>query len=235
MAQLICKNLSLGYEKQNIVSNLNFEINAGDYLCIIGENGSGKSTLIKTLLGLLSPYTGQVLTGEELKSSQIGYLPQQSEDWQDFPASVWEVVLSGCQNRQGIRPFYNKNEKETALENIRKMGVFPLLKKCFRELSGGQKQRVLLARALCAAEKMLLLDEPVTGLDPKASAKMYEIIESLNKDDGITIIMVSHDMDAVKYANHILHMGEKVFFGSKDEYLKTNMFGFIGESRCSDD
>ncbi len=222
MALLTCQDLSLGYDGQKIVSGLNFEVFSGDYLCIVGENGSGKSTLMKTILGLQPPAGGRILTGDGLKQTEIGYLPQQTVVQKDFPASVWEIVLSGCGNRTGLRPFYNKEEKRIAKENIEKTGLTPLSKRCYRELSGGQQQRVLLARALCATQKMLLLDEPVSGLDPKVTAEMYGLIELLNKKDGITVIMISHDIEAaVKYADHILHIGHDVFFGTKEEYLKS--------------
>ena len=224
MSQLSCRQLSLGYDGREILHDLSFEVNAGDYLCIVGENGSGKSTLMRTILGLQSPIRGNVLTGDGLAPNEIGYLPQQTVVQRDFPASVWEIVLSGCQSRCGLRPFYNRAEKQLAMENIEKMGLIPLMKRCYRELSGGQQQRVLLARALCATRKILLLDEPVSGLDPKVTAEMYHLIESLNKNDGITVIMISHDIAAaVKYASHILHIGAAVFFGTKEEYLNSNI------------
>lgn len=223
MAQLICQDLTLGYDGHVILSGLNFEVDAGDYLCIVGENGSGKSTLMKTILGLQSPMHGKVTTGDGLRRSEIGYLPQQTVVQRDFPASVWEIVLSGCQGRQGLRPFYNKADKALACENIRKMGLDALTRRCYRELSGGQQQRVLLARALCATQKILLLDEPVSGLDPRVTAEMYDLIDTLNKRDGITIIMISHDLDAaMRYASRILHIGSTVFFGSKEDYLKSD-------------
>lgn len=223
MALLTCRDLSLGYYGREIVHGLNFEVGSSDYLCIVGENGSGKSTLMKTILGLKAPLGGEVLTGDGLKPSEIGYLPQQTEVQKDFPASVWEIVLSGCGNRMGFRPFFSKEEKRLARENIEKMGLKELTKRCYRELSGGQQQRVLLARALCATRKMLLLDEPVSGLDPKVTDEMYGIIESLNKNDGITVIMISHDIEAaVKYADRILHIGHEVFYGTKEEYVRCN-------------
>ncbi len=222
MALLTCQDLSLGYDGREIVSGLNFKIESGDYMCIIGENGSGKSTLMKTILGLQTPIGGKILIGDGLKPNEIGYLPQQTAVQKDFPASVREIVLSGCGNRTGLRPFYNKEEKRIATENIERMGLAALAKRCYRELSGGQQQRVLLARALCATRKMLLLDEPVSGLDPKVTAEMYDLIESLNKNDGITVVMISHDIGAaVKYAGQILHIGHDVFFGTKDEYVKS--------------
>lgn len=222
MAQLTCKNLTLGYEGKIVVSNLNFKVTGGDYLCIVGENGSGKSTLIKTILHLLPPIKGSVTFGDGLAPDEIGYLPQQTVVQRDFPASVKEIVLSGCLNRCGLRPFYNKAEKQLAKANMERLGILQLEKYCYRELSGGQQQRVLLARALCAAGKMLLLDEPVTGLDPKAMLEMYEIIKKLNAE-GITIIMISHDIAAaVKYADHILHIGEQIFFGTTQEYLQSD-------------
>ena len=196
MAQITCKNLTLGYENRAIQENLNFSINAGDYLCIVGENGSGKSTLMKTLLHLQPPISGTIELGDGLRKNEIGYLPQQTLVQRDFPASVKEIVLSGCQGRCGWRPFYNKEDKEIARRAMEKMMIQDLQDRCYRELSGGQQQRVLLARALCAAKKILLLDEPVSGLDPKVTAEMYQLIEDLNKKDEITIIMISHDIEA---------------------------------------
>lgn len=223
MALLTVQNLSFGYDQHAIISSLNFTVNEGDYLCIVGENGSGKSTLMKTLLGLREPISGQIIPGDGLKPNEIGYLPQQTIVQKDFPASVREIVLSGCQGRCGLRPFYNKAEKQLAEENMKRMGISGLANTCYRELSGGQQQRVLLARALCATRKILLLDEPVSGLDPKVTAEMYSLIQSLNRE-GITIIMISHDIAAaVQYASHILHIGSQVFFGTKDEYVNSDL------------
>lgn len=222
MAQLTCQNLSVGYDAKVVLQGLNFEVCAGDYLCIVGENGSGKSTLMKTILGLQMPLGGRVLTGNGLRSNEIGYLPQQTVVQKDFPASVKEIVLSGCQGRCGRRPFYNKSEKQLAADAMQRMQINTLARRCYRELSGGQQQRVLLARALCATRKMLLLDEPVSGLDPKVTAEMYRLIDELNHRDGITILMISHDIAAaVRYASHILHIGDMVFFGTKEEYLNS--------------
>ena len=220
MAQLTCQNLCVGYDGKPVLQDLSFQVFAGDYLCVVGENGSGKSTLMKTILGLQPPISGRILTGDGLRKNEIGYLPQQTLVQKDFPASVREIVLSGCQGRCGSRPFYNKEEKQLALDAMDKMQITQLAKRCYRELSGGQQQRVLLARALCATQKMLLLDEPVSGLDPKVTAEMYALIEKLNCEDGITVIMISHDVAAaVQYASHILHIGDTVFFGTKDAYL----------------
>lgn len=223
MAQLTCQNLTLGYDSKIVQMDLNFSVNSGDFLCIIGENGSGKTTLMKTLLGLLPPLGGEVVTGDDLKSNEIGYLPQQTPVQRDFPASVEEIVLSGCQGRCGRRPFYSKREKRLAAENMERMNITGLAKRCYRELSGGQQQRVLLARALCAAKKLLLLDEPVSGLDPKVTLEMYHLIESINKNDGVTVIMISHDIAAaLKYASHILYVGKDVFFGRKEDYVQSD-------------
>lgn len=223
MAQLTCENLTLGYEGREIISDLNFSVNSGDYLCIVGENGSGKSTLMKTILGLHSPMKGKITTGDGLKQTEIGYLPQQTLVQKDFPASVREIVISGFQGKCGLRPFYTKEEKRQALENMKKMRIDDLQKRCYRELSGGQQQRVLLARALCATKSMLLLDEPVAGLDPRVTAEMYSMISQLHKE-GITVIMISHDIEAaLRYATHILHIGREVFFGSKETF-KRGMF-----------
>ncbi len=222
MTLLTVRNLSLGYGSSAIAEGLNFTVNEGDYLCIVGENGSGKSTLMKTLLHLQAPVAGEILIGDGLQKNEIGYLPQQTVVQKDFPASVQEIVLSGCQGRCGLRPFYSKEEKRLAKENMERMGIAYLAKKSYRKLSGGQQQRVLLARALCATQKVLLLDEPVSGLDPKVTAEMYSLIEELNKD-GITIIMISHDISAaVRYASHILHIGTTTFFGTREEYLESD-------------
>ncbi len=232
MSLITCEHLCLGYEGKTIVSDLNFSVNAGDYLCIVGENGSGKSTLMKTLLHLQKPISGNMITGDGLKSDEIGYLPQQTAVQRDFPASVKEIVLSGCQSRCGLRPFYNKNEKSLAEESMSLMDISDLSGKCYRELSGGQQQRVLLARALCAAEKLMLLDEPVSGLDPKVTSEMYDLIEKLNKENGLSVIMISHDISAaIKYATHILQIGEEIFFGTTNEYEKRGMNNFLQSQR----
>ena len=226
MSELLkCEKLCLGYEGSVVAENLNFTVSSGDYLYILGENGSGKSTLIKALLGLKPQLSGEINLCGDVGRNEIGYLPQQTIVQRDFPASVREIVQSGCINRCGLRPFYNKAEKKLAADMMKKLEISDLANRCYRELSGGQQQRVLLARALCAAKKMILLDEPVTGLDPKASAEMYELIESLNKKDGMTVIMVSHDMNAaVKYASHILHLGGKqLFFGTKNDYMNSKI------------
>ncbi len=221
MALLTIQDLSIGYDAHTVLQDLNFSVHTGDYLCIVGENGSGKSTLMKTLLRLQKPVSGRILTGDGLKETEIGYLPQQTIVQKDFPASVREIVLSGCQGRCGMRPFYNREEKALALQNMERMGIATLKNRCYRELSGGQQQRVLLARALCATRKLLLLDEPVSGLDPKVTAEMYSLISELNRD-GITIIMISHDLSAaLRYASHILHIGPTVFYGTKEAYLES--------------
>ena len=198
MSQLICHNLSVGYEGKKIISDLSFHVDAGDYLCIVGKNGSGKTTLMKTLLGLHKPMKGEVRAGEGLTLNTIGYLPQQTLVQRDFPASVREIVLSGFQGRCGLRPFYTKEEKKTAAQNLQRMGIRHLEKRCYRELSGGQQQRVLL----------------------EVTADMYELIERLNREDGITVIMISHDIEAaLKYATHILHIGDTLFFGTRRQFL----------------
>ena len=219
MALITCQNLCLGYDGREILHDLSFEVNSGDYLCIVGENGSGKSTLMRTILGLQKPLAGQVRTGDGLQRGEIGYLPQQTPVQKDFPASVWEVVLSGFEGICGWRPFYTKAEKQRAEDNIRSMGIEGLTRHCYRELSGGQQQRVLLARALCATSKLLFLDEPVSSLDPRVTAEMYELIERLNREQGIAVIMISHDIGAaLRYATHVLHIGDRVFFGSREAY-----------------
>ncbi len=224
MELLKCDNVSFSYENTEVIKNLSFTLNKGDYLCIVGENGSGKSTLIKGLLGLKQPSDGKIIRSEGLKSNETGYLPQQTPVQKDFPASVFEVVLSGRLNSRGLKPFYSKKDKIAAEENIERLGIEGLRYKSYRELSGGQQQRVLLARALCASKQLLLLDEPVTGLDPIITEEMYRLIDELNKKEKITIIMVSHDIgSSVKYASHILHLNfDNSFYGTKDEYLKSS-------------
>ena len=217
--ELICRGLALGYENQILISDLNFSVDAGDYLCIVGENGAGKSTLMRTILRLQKPLAGSIVFGEGLTANQLGYLPQQTVVQRDFPASVREVVLSGCQSKLGMHAFYPKHLKQLAQTNMERMGIAHLAKRCYRELSGGQQQRVLLARALCATERMLFLDEPVAGLDPKVTVEMYRLIAQLNAE-GTTILMITHDIHmAAKYASHILHIGSHVFFGTKYEYV----------------
>ena len=223
MSLLSFENLSIGYENTPVLENLSFAIEKGDYVAIIGENGAGKSTLLKTMLGLIMPIKGQIVFDKEVKKTEIGYLPQQTLAQRDFPASVWEVVISGCLAKNGLRPFYTKQDKALAEANIEKMGLTDLKNRCYRELSGGQQQRVLLARALCSSNKLLVLDEPVTGLDPKVTIQLYDIIDSLNKE-GITIIMISHDLHALKYANKVLHLGHEIFFGKKEDYLKSQSY-----------
>ncbi len=223
MALIKVNDVSLGYEGKPIVTDLNFQVNKGDYLCIVGENGSGKSTLMKTLLGQKNVHSGKIEFSDGLKQNEIGYLPQQTQVQKDFPASVREVVMSGCLNSSGFRPFYTKLQKKQAAETMEKLGITDLAKKCYRELSGGQQQRVLLARALCATKKLLVLDEPVAGLDPVVTKNLYRLISDINKE-GITVIMVSHDIHAaIEFATHILHIGNKpLFFGTKDEYKNSD-------------
>lgn len=224
MALIEAKNVCLGYDGVDVVTGLDFNVNKGDYLCVVGENGSGKSTLIKALLGLKKCSSGHLHFLEGLKQDQIGYLPQQTVAQKDFPASVYEVVLSGTLGKKRLFSFYSKNDRRCALDNMAILGISDLKNKCYRHLSGGQQQRVLLARALCATESLLLLDEPVTGLDPAATEEMYELLQHLNRDHGITVIMVSHDIRAsLKYSTHMLHlMGKQLFFGKTSDYLSSD-------------
>lgn len=234
MAILQCENLSFGYDGETVLEGVNFTLNAGDYLCVVGENGSGKSTLVKGLLGLKAPEKGTIRFGDGLLSTEIGYLPQQTQIQRDFPASVREVVHSGCLNSLGRRLRYNADDRARAAMNMERMGIEDLADKSYQGLSGGQQQRVLLARALCATKKLLLLDEPVTGLDPIATGEMYNLIKLVNLCDDITVIMVSHDIHAaVRYATHILHLGhEQLFFGSAAAYKESSLARrFLGGGR----
>ena len=234
MALIECKDLCFAYDGRTVLENVNFSVNAGDYLCIVGENGSGKSTLIKGLLGLKTPEAGSITYGDGLQQTEIGYLPQQTQIQRDFPASVGEVVLSGCLNSLGRRLSYSKADRERAQFNMERMGIEDIARASYHELSGGQQQRVLLARALCATKRLLLLDEPVTGLDPIAAGEMYNLIKLVNLCDDISVIMVSHDIhEAVRYATHILHLGHsQLFFGSSGEYRESDAARrFLGGNR----
>lgn len=236
MAQIECKNVSLAYDGVVVADHIDFSVNQGDYLCIVGENGSGKSTLIKGLLGLKSPAAGSIVFGDGLTQNGIGYLPQQSDVQRDFPASVREIVLSGCIGRGSHHLYYTKEQKASATAAMETLGITTIARACYRELSGGQQQRVRLARALCAADRLLLLDEPTTGLDPVVSAEFYALIEELNRRDRITIIMVSHDTGApLRHATHVLHLKHRpLFFGTRDDYVRSEAGRyFLGG--CTDD
>ncbi len=220
MALVEAKHIKLGYEDKLLTEDLCFSVNEGDYLFVVGENGSGKTTLMKTLLGLIKPIDGTISFGDGLSVSEIGYLPQQTVVQRDFPATVKEIVLSGCQNHMGRRLFYGRKEKEAAQRQMNHMGIENLANESYRNLSGGQQQRVLLARALCATKSLLVLDEPTAGLDPETTLAFYDLLMKLNREEHITIIMVSHDTEAaLKYATHILHIGHEIYFGSRDMYF----------------
>lgn len=220
MPLISCENVTLRYDRTVAVQDLTFSVEQGDSLCIVGENGSGKSSLVKALLGLLPVSSGTVRLTEGLRHNQIGYLPQQTALQRDFPASVWEIVLSGCLNQMGLRPFYLPAERQRATQALARLGIEALRNVSYHELSGGQQQRVLLARALCATRRVLLLDEPAAGLDPLATQDLYRLVRELNQREGITVIMVSHDIGAaVTGASHILHLRKTpLFFGTADAY-----------------
>lgn len=229
MALIDCKNISVAYDGKKIIEDLSFNVGKGQALCIVGENGSGKTTLVKAILSLIKLSGGEIKFGDGLKQNEIGYLPQQTELQKDFPASVSEIILSGCINKMGLRPFYTKKERTMAEKNAKLLGIENFKKRCYHELSGGQQQRVLLARALCAADRLLLLDEPVAGLDPMVTADLYSTIKKLNKENGMAIIMVSHDIPgALGIADNILHMNHgSHFFGSVQEYKGSPFFADI--------
>ncbi|MBO5610298.1 MAG: metal ABC transporter ATP-binding protein [Eubacterium sp.] len=236
MSYIEAKHLTTGYDGIPLTKHINFTVEKGDYLCIVGENGAGKSTLMKTLLRLIPAVKGEIVYSDEIGPKDMGYLSQQNKIQKDFPASVWEIVLSGNLSKTGLRPFYNKAEKKSAEENLKKMDAWELRKKTFRNLSGGQQQRVLLARALCATTKLILLDEPVSGLDPKVTEELYSVVKKLN-EDGVTIIMISHDIStAVRYSSHILHLGHKqLFFGKTEDYLESDAYKFFSTVEASED
>ena len=219
---LACRDVSLGYEGQSVLTHLDLSIREGDYLCIVGDNGSGKSTLLRGLLGLLPPQSGEIWRSPDIRRGNLGYLPQQTRAQRDFPATVYEVVLSGCLNQKGMHFFYSPAQKSAALMNMGKLGVLELKDQCYRDLSGGQQQRVLLARALCAASKLLILDEPITGLDPAAAQDLYRLLSYLNRKEGMAIVMVTHDLrSALRSARTVLHIGRRgeVFSGTVADYL----------------
>jgi zinc transport system ATP-binding protein len=218
---IVCRDVSLGYEGQTVLSHLDLTIRDGDYLCVVGDNGSGKSTLLRGLLGLLSPQAGEILRAPELERGAVGYLPQQTRAQRDFPATVFEVALSGCLNQKGSRFFYTRAQKSQALMNLGKLGVLEWKDKCYRELSGGQQQRVLLARALCAAGRLLILDEPITGLDPAAAQDLYKTLDYLNRTEHMAIVMVTHDLaPALRSAKTVFHIGQRgTFLGTAADYL----------------
>ncbi|MGN0397028.1 MAG: metal ABC transporter ATP-binding protein [Candidatus Fimimorpha sp.] len=220
-----CNDVSFGYENHTAVDRVSFLLKQGDFLCIVGKNGSGKSTLLKGILGFLKPMGGELEFSKEVKEHGIGYLPQQTAAQKNFPATVMEVVLSGCLKQRGYRPFYSKKEKEIALYNLERIGMVSRKNRCYCDLSGGQQQRVLIARALCATKDILLLDEPTTGLDPKATMELYHVLEHLNKEEHVTIIMVSHDVqNSISHATHILHMRRQMkFFGTVQEYKQSEI------------
>lgn len=235
MTLLSCNHISIGYEDQTVCSDLSFSLEKGDYVSILGNNGSGKSTLIKTILGLVKPLSGSFSFGEGLSQKSIGYLPQQTTSQKDFPASVQEIVLSGFLGKKSWFPFYSKEEKEKALFHMREMDIADLAKKNYRNLSGGQQQRVLLARALCAADQLLILDEPVTGLDPAAQTELYQLIKKLNQHFSMTILMISHDVSSsVAYSNKILHLEDShYFYGSVENYKKSQYYqNWKGDVDC---
>ena len=228
---IVCRDVSLGYEGKSVLTDLDLTIAKGDYLCVVGDNGSGKSTLMRGLLGLIQPQSGTIEHAPALKHGAIGYLPQQTPAQRDFPATVLEVVLSGCLNRQGLHFFYTPAQRSEAMMNLGKLGILELKDACYRDLSGGQKQRTLIARALCATDKLLILDEPITGLDPASTQDFYAVIRHLNRDEKVAVLMVSHDIgNIVTQANKILQLKQTVqFYGTVDEYKKSE-FGreFLG-------
>ena len=225
MPVINAKNISMSYEGKKVIESVSFCVEKGDFICILGENGSGKTTLLKALTGLKKIDSGTLEFDSDLKKNQIGYLPQQTDVQRDFPASAWEVVLSGTVASMGFAPFYTKKQKQMAKSAMEKLEILHLSKKCYHELSGGQQQKVLLARAICASKKLLILDEPTTGLDEGASREFYAFLQEMKNQD-ITIIMISHDVkNALGCANKVLHLESAggFFFGSCADYAKNYM------------
>jgi zinc transport system ATP-binding protein len=225
MGLITFSHVAFDYDGDVVVQGLNFAVNQGDYLAVVGENGSGKTTLLRGLLRLKAPLRGTVQFDPTLTAGDVGYLGQSRSEKRDFPASVGEVVLSGCLARRGLRPFYRPEDKRTAKEWAAVLGLAGLEKHCFAELSGGQQQRVLLARALCAAKRLLVLDEPAANLDPLVTADLYRIVAEVNRSKGMTVVMVSHDIaSALLHATAVLHLkGEQAFFGTPAEYRRSDI------------
>lgn len=209
MSQIQCKNMSIGYTNKVVLRNINFEINQGEYVFILGDNGVGKTTLLKTLLGLIPPLKGDIIYDSSIKKTSIGYIPQKSKIQQEFPASVYEIVLSGCINKLKWKPFYTKKEKEKVADAMKLLNISHLAKRPYRELSGGQQQRVLLARAFCATDKILILDEPFVGLDNYSTKQLQKSLTKINKELGVTIVIVSHYIeDSLKHSNKLIVLSE---------------------------
>ena len=228
MSALIrCEHVDFGYENHDAVIDVSMEINPGDYLCILGENGSGKSTLMKGILGLLKPTAGTLVVDEELRRTGIGYLPQQTAAQRDFPATVYEVVRSGCLSHLGRRPFFSRADKALAMENMEKLGIAGLSRKCYRELSGGQQQRVLIARALINEPELMILDEPETGLDFHNQILVLNMIERLSHDEGICAVMNTHyPTNALSVSDYAFILDNKgsFMYGPTEEVLnETNI------------
>lgn len=213
-------NLSLGYNNIPVIQNLNVKINDGDFVCIVGSNGVGKSTLIKGILGLLKPISGSIELNN-IKKNFIGYMPQETKVDSNFPASVYEIVLSGTLNKVGLKPSYSKELKKIADDNLKLLDIYSLKDKCFNELSGGQRQRVLLARSLCSTSKILILDEPSNNLDYNSKKNLYKILQYLNEEKTMTIIMVTHDLD------HNNLIGNKILSLQKGNYFYGNTNDFV--------
>ena len=233
MVQIKCIDAAIGYDGKKIAEGISFEVESGDFLCIVGENGSGKTTFMKTLLGLNKVISGKIEFTDRVTGNKLGYLPQQSEEKRDFPITVEEVVRSGCVGSLGFRPFLTRSQKQTARDNMFRLGITSLAKTPFGRLSGGQKQKVLLARALCAVDDIILLDEPVSGLDPKATEDMYALVKELNENHGVTVIMITHDIAAaIKYSDKVLYMADKpIFFGSAQEYAESSVCALREEAK----
>ena len=218
MSLIKIENASLGYEGKTVVNDISVDIKEKDYICIVGENGSGKTTLMKALLGLLKPLSGSITYSDGLKQNEIGYLPQSSDIQRDFPASVQEVVLSGCLNKKHTF-FYSKEQKKTAAENMKLTGIYDLRKKCFRELSGGQRQRISIARAIIRNPRVIIFDEATSALDSVTEKEIQKAIENLTADR--TTFIVAHRLSTIKNADKIAVMdgGRCVEYGTYEELM----------------
>ena len=226
---LSVKNLYCGYGSVEVLSDVSFDVEKGDYIGLAGPNGAGKTTLVKTVLGLSEKFKGIIkLFGQDLKSfdgwGRVGYLSQRVTAFNPlFPAAVKEVVGLGLLSQKEFPKRFGRADDAKIMQSLDLMGISDLHRKPVSDLSGGQQQRVFLARALVSNPELLILDEPGTALDPQSREDFFEFIKKLNRDKGITVILITHDTAQIgQYANKLLYMDKKVvFYGSFSDFCRS--------------